>query len=69
MSEGKVRRWAERLTDEQIVALVTAFERALERNGMSGPALREVLINFVANHPSTSGPLRRATDVGKCSSK
>jgi hypothetical protein len=62
MSEGKIRRWAERLTDDQIFALVTAFEQTLARKGMSGAPLREVLVRFVAEHPSPTGPLRRATD-------
>jgi hypothetical protein len=69
MSGGKIRRWAERLTDEQIFALVTAFERTLARDGMSGPALREVLVQFVARHPSTTGPLRRVTDMADRPSK
>jgi hypothetical protein len=62
MSGGKIRRWADRLTDEQIFALVTAFQRTLAREGMSGAALRDVLVGFVAEHPNTTGPLRRATD-------
>ena len=62
MSEGKIRRWTDRLTDEQIFALVTAFEQTLAREGMNAAALREVLVRFVTEHPSTTGPQRRATD-------
>lgn len=49
---GKVARWFERLTDEQIDELIHRIDVQMADTGQAPGPLRSVLVKFAANMPA-----------------
>jgi len=47
-----VSRWIDRLTDEQVVALIVRIDRQMADTGMEAGPIRDVLLHFAANMPT-----------------
>lgn len=48
---GKVLRWVDHLSEEQVIDLVATFDRVLYETGINGRALKEALRKFVIAMP------------------
>lgn len=49
---GKIARWIENLTDEQVVDLLVRIDRQMAYTGMEAGPIRNVLLHFAANVPA-----------------